>query len=70
MLMELWMELEKRFGNVTVITNAFLTRLRESAKFGEYEKKKLEAFSDLCSDVISQVSQLPGLACLNYPNAI
>jgi hypothetical protein len=70
MLMELWMELEKRFGNVTVITNAFLTRLRESAKFGEYEKKKLQAFSDLCSDVISQVSQLPGLACLNYPNAI
>ncbi|CAB4033032.1 PREDICTED: uncharacterized protein LOC107357656 [Paramuricea clavata] len=52
------------------LTNAFLTRLRESARFGEYDKKKLQAFSDLCSDVVSQVSQLPGLACLNYPNAI
>jgi hypothetical protein len=46
-----------------------LTRLQESARFGEYDKKKLQTFSDLCSDVVSQVSQLPGLACLDYPNA-
>ena len=67
---ELWSELERRFGNVAVITNAFLSKLKESAKFGENDRKKLQAFSDLCSDVASQISQLPGLACLNYPSTI
>ena len=67
---ELWEELERRFGNVAAITNAFLLKLKESAKFGENDRKKLQAFSDLCLDVASQVDQLPGLACFNYPNAI
>ena len=70
LLVELWKELERRFGNAAVITNAFLSRLRESAKFGENDRKKLQAFSELCSDVVSQVRQLPCLACLYYPNAI
>ena len=69
-LKELWLELERRFGNVAIITNAFLTKLRESAKFTESDKKKLQAFADLCADVASQVNQLPGLTCLNYPNAL
>ena len=67
---ELWSELERRFGNVAVITNAFLSKLKESAKFGENDRKKLQAFLDLCSDVASQVNQLPGLECLNYPSTI
>lgn len=70
LLNELWKEMERRFGNVAVITKAFLTRLREYAKFGDKDKAKLLAFSDLCIDVASQIDQLPGLACLNYPNAI
>ena len=67
---ELWEEKERRFGNVAAITNAFLSKLKESAKFGENDRKKLQAFSDLCLNVASQVDQLPGLACLNYPNSI
>ena len=55
---------------VAAITNAFLSKLKESAKFGENDRKKLQAFSDLCLDVASQVDQLPGLACLKYPNAL
>ena len=70
LLKELWAELERRFGNVAVVTETFLTKLKESAKFGENEKKKLQAFSDLCADVASQIDELPGLTCLNYPNAI
>ena len=70
LLKELWAELERRFGNVAVVTDTFLTKLKESAKFGENEKKKLQAFSDLCAEVASQIDELPGLTCLNYPNAI
>ncbi|XP_028407838.1 uncharacterized protein LOC114530418 [Dendronephthya gigantea] len=70
LLKELWLELENRYGNTAIITNAFLVQLRESAKFGEQEKKKLQAFSDLCLDVASQIDQLPGLGCLNYPTAM
>ena len=70
MLKELWTELEKRYGNTAIITNSLLVRLKELAKFGEEEKGKLQAFSDLCIDVASQIDQLPGLGCLNYPTAI
>lgn len=70
LLKELWIELGKRFGNVATITNTFVVRLKESAKFGEKEKKKLQALSNLCIDVASQIDQLPGLACLNYFNTI
>jgi hypothetical protein len=69
-LKELWTELEKRYGNTAIITNSLLVRLKELAKFGEQEKGKLQAFSDLCIDVASQIDQLPGLGCLNYPTAI
>ena len=36
----------------------------------EYENDKLQQFADLCADIESQVTFLPGLACLNYPRAI
>ncbi len=52
------------------ITHALLRRLGATAKFEEKDKKKLEEFSDLCADVDYQIEQLPGLACLNYPNAM
>ena len=70
LLEELWRELERRFGNAAVIANTFLTNLREAAKFQEFDSKKLQAFSNMCLDVASQIDQLPSLACLNYPDAI
>ena len=45
-------------------------RLKEQAKFGEHERKKLQAFSDLRIDVARLIDQLPGLGCLNYSIAI
>ena len=67
---EVWTELERRFGNTAAITNALLERLGEAARFTERDKSKLQAFSDLCDDIDSQLAYLPGLLCLNYPNAI
>ena len=34
-LLEVWTELERRFGNPAAITNVLLIRLRKAAKFGE-----------------------------------
>ena len=67
---ELWTELERRFGNTAVITNALLRKLHLAAKFSEKDRDKLQAFADACADADSQLSNLPGLACLNFPNAI
>ena len=70
LLKELWEELEKRFGSVAVISNALLERLRDTATFDEREHDNLQQFADLCADIESQVTYLPGLACFNYPNAM
>ncbi|XP_044171546.1 uncharacterized protein LOC122955876 [Acropora millepora] len=67
LLENLWSELERRFGNAAVITNALFDRMHTTASFNENENKKLQEFADLCEDVESQVAYLPGLACLNYP---
>ena len=66
----LWAELERRFGSAATITNALLERMHALAAFRESENDKLQEFADLCADVTSQISCLPGLACLNFPNAI
>ena len=63
-------ELEKRFGNAAVITNTLLERLRNTVTFSEHENDELQQFADLCADIESQVTFLPGLACLNYLSAI
>ena len=70
LLKELWEELERCFGSVAVISNTLLERLRDTATFDEREHDKLQLFADLCADIESQVTYLPGLACLNYPNAM
>ena len=70
LLKELWEELERRFGSVAVISNTLLERLRDTATFDEREHDKLQPFVNLCADIESQVTYPPGLACLNYPNAI
>ena len=70
LLRDLWAELEKRFGSAAVISNALLERLRSTATFSEHEHVKLQQFADLCADIESQVTFLPGLECLNYPSAI
>ena len=70
LLRDLWEELERRFGNAAVISNSLLERLRNSATFGEHDNENLQQFADLCADIESQVTYLPGLACLNYPSAI
>ena len=69
-LRELWTELERRFGNTAAITNTLLERLTLTAKFGDGDLRGLQVFADLCGDVDSQLSYLPGLRCLNYPNVI
>lgn len=70
LLKELWEELERRFGSVAVISNTLLERLRDTATFSEQEHDNLQQFADLFSDIESQVTYLPGLACLNYPIAM
>ena len=70
LLQEVWTELGKRFGNAAVITNALLKKLSGAAKFNEKEREKLQMFADICADVDSRLEFLPGLAYLNYPNAI
>ena len=70
LLKELWEELERRFGRMAVISNTLLERLRGTATFSEQKHDNLQQFADLCADIESQVTYLPGLACLNYPNAM
>lgn len=53
-----------------MITNAILARMHETAAFSDNENVKLQEFADLCADIESQIAHLPGLACLNFPNAI
>ena len=53
-----------------MITNALLERMHETAAFSDDENIKLQEFADLCANIESQVAYLPGLACLNFPNAI
>lgn len=67
---DLWTEIEKRFGNIAVITNSLLERLQSTAKFNGRDKSKLQQFPDICMDVDDQMTNLPGLTCLNYPTAI
>lgn len=66
----LWAEFERRFGSAATITNALLERMHAFAAFREGEHDKLQEFADLCADVSSQIFCLPGLACLNFPDAI
>ena len=70
LLSQLWKELEKRFGNTALIASTLMKKLLKTAKFVEKENKKLQDFADVCSELDSQLESLPGLACLNYPNAI
>ena len=70
LLNDLWGELERRFGSAAVITKELLERLNKTAAFSENENAKLQEFADLCADVDSQLTYLPGLACLNFPNTI
>ena len=67
---DLWEELEKDFGRAAVISNSLLERLHDVATFSEHECDNLQQFANLCADIDSQVTFLPGLACLNYPSAI
>ena len=53
-----------------VITNTLLERMHETAAFSDNENLKLQEFADLCADIESQIAYLPGLAYLNFPNAI
>ena len=70
LLRDLWVELEKRFGSAAVISNTLLERLRNTVTFSEHKNDILQQFADLCADIESQVTFLPGLACLNYLSAI
>ena len=67
LLKNLWVELEWHFGSAATTTNALLERMHALGAFRDSENEKL---TDLCTDVTSQIFCLPGLACLNFPNAI
>ena len=69
-LAELWVKLERRFGNAAALTQALIDRLSTAAGFGEKDCARLQKLADLCADVDCQMTYLPGLACLNYPIAI
>ena len=65
--------MERRFGSAAAITRVLLERISKTAVFNDSENAKLQEFADLCADVESQIHYLPclpGLACLNFPNAI
>ena len=72
LLKNLWTEWERRFGSAATITNALLERMHALAAFRESEndRDRLQEFANLRADVTSQISRLPGLVCLNFPNAI
>ena len=70
LLSSLWAELERRFGSAAAITRVLLERMDKTAAFSDGENAKLQEFADLCADVESQMSYLPGLASLDFPNAI
>ena len=70
LLSSLWAELERRFRSAAAITRVLLECMNKTAAFNDGENAKLQGFADLCADVESQISYLPGLACLNFPNAI
>ena len=69
-LAELWMELERRFGNTAALTQALLEWLFSAASFGEKDNTRLQKLANLCINVDYQMTHLPGLDCLNYPIAI
>ena len=52
------------------LTKVLLKRMNKTAAFSENDNVKLQEFADLCADVERQLLYLPGLACLNFPNAI
>ena len=62
--------MEKRFGSAAAITRVLLERMDNTGAFNDGENAKLQEFADLCADVESQMSYLPSLACLDFPNAI
>lgn len=70
LLSSLWTELERRFGSAAAITRVLLERMNKKAAFNDLENAKPQEFTDLCAEVESQMSYLPGFACLNFPNAI
>ena len=70
LLSSLWAELERGFGSAAAITRVLLERMDKTPTFSDGENAKLQEFANLCADVESQMSYLPGLACLDFPNAI
>ena len=44
--------------------------MHKTASFGKNQNTKLQEFADLCANVESRVAHLPGLQCLNFPNAV
>ncbi|KAK2552046.1 hypothetical protein P5673_027068 [Acropora cervicornis] len=70
LLDSLWAELERHFGSAAAITRVLLERMDKTAAFNDGENEKLQEFADLCADVESKMSYLPGLACLNFPITI
>ena len=60
----------RNFRSAAAITRVLLECMNKTAPFNNLENAKLREFADLCTDMESQMSYLPGLACLIFPNAI
>ena len=66
----LWEEMERRFGNLTVVSTAYFKQLARAASFRDDDAVQLQVFADLCEDVSSQMATLPTLQALNYPTQL
>ncbi|KAJ8047911.1 hypothetical protein HOLleu_00027 [Holothuria leucospilota] len=67
---ELWVELERRFGNQSNVTSEIIRRIQSFPKIGPSNRKELQTLSDLCCDAAAQMAYLPGLSILNYPQTM
>ena len=59
-------ELKSRYGNDSVISKAFLTKLNDWPKIGTRDSSKLRKFSDFLNEVSAAKKRIPDLGLLDY----
>ncbi|KAJ8041002.1 hypothetical protein HOLleu_15480 [Holothuria leucospilota] len=67
---EVWLELERRFGNKSKVTAEIINRITNFPKLGKQDRHQLQVLTDLCVDAAAQMNYLPGLNILNYPQTL
>ncbi|KAJ8036706.1 hypothetical protein HOLleu_20758 [Holothuria leucospilota] len=67
---EVWLELERRFGNKSKVMAEIINRITNFPKLGKQDRHQLQVLTDLCVDAAAQMNYLPGLNILNYPQTL